>query len=201
MPIWKKQLIQDPILAPLIESIKLEPTEVSDDVYFRLIRAIVYQQLSGKAAATIFGRFEQLFSDGYPHPEMLLDLPISSLRAAGLSNQKATYVQHVARYFIEEDLMRQDWSCLPDDVIQNRLTAIKGVGKWTAQMILIFTLGRKDIFPLGDLAIRQSMQELYQVNSKGKQLEKDLCRIAAAWRPYRSVASRYLWAWRDARLP
>lgn len=195
--IAKKHLGQDPILVPVLEKIKLAPLELSEDIYFRLVRAIVGQQLSGRAADTIFARFELLFDDGYPHPQELLDMDIPTLCGVGLSNQKAGYVQNVARYFLEEDLLRQDWTSLPDEDILKRLTQIKGVGTWTVQMILIFALGRKDILPIADLAIRQSMQQLYGIEAKGKQLEKEMVRIAEKWRPYRSVASRYLWRWRD----
>jgi DNA-3-methyladenine glycosylase II len=106
-------------------------------------------------------------------------------------------VQNVARYFLENDLLRQDWSRLRDEDITQQLTEIKGVGTWTAQMILMFGLGRKDILPVGDLAIQQSMQQLYQLDGKGKQLQQQMIKQAERWRPYRSVASRYLWKWKD----
>lgn len=195
--IAKKHLSQDAVLLPVLENVKIQPLDLSEDVYFRLIRAIVGQQLSGRAADTIFGRFAQLFPEGYPHPDVLLSLGLPSLRGVGLSNQKAGYVQNVARYFLDEDLIRQDWTSLSDEDILQRLVRIKGVGEWTVQMILIFALGRKDILPTADLAIRQSMQKLYNIDAKGKQLEREMLRIAEKWRPYRSIASRYLWRWRD----
>lgn len=193
----KHHLRQDPVLAPLVDSIYLEPLDLTNDIYLRLLRAIVYQQLSGKAANTIYQRFISLFPEAYPHPDQLLLFQEDELRAAGLSRQKAHYIQNVARHFSEQELHRQDWSKVADEHIMEQLTAIKGVGNWTAQIILMFSLGRKDIFPKGDLAIQQSMQHLYQLSGTGKQLEKEMEKVAQAWRPYRTVACRYLWQWKD----
>lgn len=193
----KKHLSKDPVIAPLIEKIQLERLELTDDVYMRLVRAIIYQQLSGKAASTIYQRFMALFNDGYPHPDQVLDFDLPALRQVGLSRQKATYIQNVAQHFAQNDLLRQDWSKVRDESILQELTQIKGVGTWTVQMILMFSLGRKDILPTGDLAIQQSMQHLYQLDGKGRQLEQQMLKVAEAWRPYRSVAVRYLWQWKD----
>lgn len=193
----KKQLRKDPIFAPLVEQIQLESLDLTNDIYLRLLRTIVYQQLSGKAANTIYQRFLNLFDKGYPQPSALLKLSEEQLRACGLSRQKSKYVQNVARHFTEKDLLRQDWTKVPDEQIIKELTIIKGIGNWTAQIILMFSLGRKDIFPTGDLAIQQSMQHLYQLNGKGRQLEKQMEKVAKAWSPYRSVACRYLWRWKD----
>ena len=193
----KKHLSQDPVFAPLVETIQLEPLNLTNDVYLRLVRAIVYQQLSGKAATTIYGRFTDLFEDGYPHPESVLGLDLPSLRQVGLSRQKATYIQNVAEHFVQNDLLRQDWSKVRDEAVIGELTRIKGVGTWTVQMILMFSLGRKDILPTGDLAIQQSMQQLYELEGTGRTLEHQMLKVAEAWRPYRSVAARYLWRWKD----
>lgn len=193
----KKHLRKDPILSPLINAIRLAPLELTNDVYYRLLRSIVFQQLSGKAADTIFNRFTALFSNTYPDPGQLLACSIEELRTVGLSNQKANYVQNVARHFVENDLIRQDWSRLSDEDILNQLTAIKGVGNWTVQMILMFGLGRKDILPVGDASIQKSMQTLYQLNGKGRVLQQQMLKQAERWRPYRSIASRYLWKWKD----
>lgn len=193
----KKHLSKDPVFATLVQNIELEPVELTDDVYLRLVRAIVYQQLSGKAASTIYQRFMALFNDGYPHPEDVIQFDLGDLRQVGLSRQKATYIQNVAQHFVERDLLRQDWSKVRDEEVLTELTQIKGVGTWTVQMILMFSLGRKDILPTGDLAIQQSMQHLYQLQSRGRQLEQEMLKVAEAWRPYRSVAARYLWRWKD----
>lgn len=193
----KKHLSNDSILAPIINRLELIPSDLSNDVYERLIKAIIYQQLSGKAAGTIHSRFLALFPDEYPNPEQLLDFDITDLRAVGLSNQKANYVQNVAVFFTENKLHHQDWSKLSDETILSQLTSIKGVGVWTVQMILMFTLGRIDILPTGDLAIQQAMCRLYKLKGKGKKLAQQMEKKAKKWSPYRSLACQYLWLWYD----
>ena len=169
----------------------------SEDVYLSLLRAISAQQLSGKAARTIFGRFLNLFEDEYPLADILMWMKIEELRAVGLSRQKANYMINVATFFSENKLMNHDWSTSSDDEIIEKLTAIKGVGKWTVQMILIFSLRRLDVYPVDDLVVRQNTMKLYNVDDtlRGKKLHKKLYEIAEKWKPYRSVASRYLWEW------
>lgn len=190
-------LRKDPILRPVIDSTTLkEYLYLNDDIYFYLVRTITYQQLSGKAANTIFGRFLELFDDGYPHSEQILAMSIDDMRAVGLSRQKATYITNVAEFFVEHKLMNKDWTTETEDNILNLLTQIKGVGTWTVQMILMFPLQRLDVLPLGDLAIVNRMKELYGVEGKGRALNKELTEIAEAWRPYRTVACRYIWSWK-----
>ena len=194
-----EHLSSDEKMKTVIESTQLTySTRDTDDVYYSLIRAIVGQQLSTKAAQTIFGRFINLFEDGYPHPQELMDTSFEDLRSVGLSKQKSSYVQNVAMFFHQNNLLDNDWSMYSDDYIIEMLTEIKGVGKWTVQMILIFSLHREDIFPIDDLAIRQSMFDLYEIpkDLKGKPMRLKLTKIAEGWKPYRSIASRYLWKWR-----
>lgn len=191
-------LRKDPHLGSIIGTIELEPIELSNDVYNRLITAIIYQQLSGKAAATIHGRFLGIFPDEYPEPDRLLALEVSDLRAVGLSNQKARYVQNVAEFFLENNLLDHSWDQLSDREILDLLTSIKGVGEWTTQMILMFTLGRPDILPLGDLGIQQAMQQLFQLEGLStRELKKEMEKRSDPWRPYRTLCCRYLWRWKD----
>ena len=167
------------------------------DVYFGLQRSIAYQQLSGKAAATIWGRFLDLFPDGYPHPERLLELDEAAVRAAGMSRSKAAYLRNVAQYWLDERLHNADWNQWTDQEIIARLTTIKGVGQWTVEMVLMFVLRRPDLLPLGDLVVKRNLIRLFDVDTqalRGKQLTAELIRLAEPWRPYRSYASRYLWA-------
>lgn len=196
-PEIKDHLAQDPKLAPLLAEITVEPRPDFDgDVYFGLVRSIAYQQLSGKAAGTIFGRFLQLFPEEYPDPEQLLAFTERELRAVGLSRSKAAYMQNVAAYFQEEGLFNMDWNTLADEVILRKLTSIKGVGKWTVEMVLMFILHRPDVLPLDDLVVRGRMVELYDLGHlKGKAQTQALTSAAEAWRPYRSWASRLMWAW------
>jgi DNA-3-methyladenine glycosylase II len=191
----KQHLNRDKRLAELIKTIELPQSNPDGDVYFALTRSIVSQQLSTKAAATIYGRFLDLFDNRYPDIETVLNFSIEELRAVGLSRQKASYIQNVATFFQRKAAV--DWSKLSDDEIIDQLTEIKGVGKWTVEMILMFTLERLDVLPLGDLAIRNRMIQLYEVTITGRALKPELTEIAESWRPYRSVACRYLWAWGD----
>lgn len=191
----KQHLNRDKRLAELIKTIELPQSNPDGDVYFALTRSIVSQQLSTKAAATIYGRFLDLFDNRYPDIETVLNFSIEELRAVGLSRQKASYIQNVATFFQRKAAV--DWSKLSDDEIIDQLTEIKGVGKWTVEMILMFTLERLDVLPLGDLAIRNRMIQLYEVTITGRALKPELTEIAESWRPYRSVACQYLWAWGD----
>jgi DNA-3-methyladenine glycosylase II len=193
----KRHLGRDAILGQAIESIELPALELNEaEVYVRLLRAIVYQQLSGKAATTIHGRFLDLFPERYPHPEQLLALPEERLRLAGLSRQKAAYLRNAAEHFLLHPI--PNWQALSDEEILAWLTAIKGVGRWTVEMILIFTLGRPDVFPVDDLGVRQAIVKLYQLEEQGSALLKACARIAEPWRPYRSYATRWLWRWLDS---
>ncbi|MFT5833451.1 MAG: DNA-3-methyladenine glycosylase II [Cognaticolwellia sp.] len=190
-----QQLSKDEKLVEIIKNTELPELNSDGDVYSALTRSIVSQQLSTKAAATIYGRFIDLFENRYPDIEVVLSFSIEELRAVGLSRQKASYIQNVAIFFRNKAIV--DWSKLSDEEIIEQLIEIKGVGKWTVEMILMFTLERFDVLPLDDLAIRNRMIQLYEVTTTGRALKSDLTKIAEVWRPYRSVACRYLWEWGD----
>jgi DNA-3-methyladenine glycosylase II len=194
-------LSKDKRFKKIIETTTITYRLDSEDVYLSLMRAISAQQLSSKAASTIFGRFLNLFEDEYPLPDILMWMTVEELRAVGLSRQKANYMINVATFFSENKLMNFDWSEWTDDEIIEKLTAIKGVGKWTVQMILIFSLRRLDVYPVDDLVVRQNTMKLYKVDDtlRGKKLHKELYKIAEKWKPYRSVASRYLWEWESKK--
>lgn len=192
-------LKKDPLLQTVIENTTINPLVPSGKVYFDLLESIVSQQLSVKAASTIFARFCSLFPDDYPHPELLNSIDHHLLRTAGLSNQKATYLKNVAVFAMENDMEHYSWDILSDQEIIAFLTQIKGVGQWTVEMVLIFTLNRPDIWPIDDLGIQQAMTRLFSLEESGKPLLKRMTQLAEPWRPYRSLASRYLWRWKDAR--
>ncbi|MBB4078902.1 DNA-3-methyladenine glycosylase II [Lewinella aquimaris] len=182
-------------LGPLLDqhTLKLRPDH-GGDVYFGLLRSITYQQLSGKAASTIFGRFLDVFPDGYPHPDRLLDLSEADLRAVGMSRSKAGYLHNVAEFWLEHKLIDQDWDELNDQEILTLLTQIKGVGQWTVEMVLMFVLKRPDLLPVDDLVVRRNLITLFDLHHlKGKALIAAMIEAAEPWRPYRSYASRYLW--------
>ena len=192
-----EHLCQDPKLHAIISATEIEWPQTGEDIYFSLLRSIVFQQLSGKAASTIHGRFLDLFPEGYPYPEELLALDMPALRAVGLSRQKATYIQNVAEFFQKENLVGKDLAEKDDEAVIQYLTRIKGVGRWTVEMLLMFTLNRPDVLPLDDLGIQQAIQRAYAVEEKGRALKSRMLEIAEAWRPYRTYASLYLWRWKD----
>lgn len=193
-------LKQDDKFRHLVESITVPDSTPSRKVYFDLLDSIVSQQLSVKVATVIFNRFCALFPENYPHPELVAAFQIEQLRSVGLSNQKASYLQNVAAFSLQYDLENHDWDSMSDDAIIAFLTQIKGVGKWTAQMILMFTIGRPDIFPIDDLGIQQAMARLYSLDTTDKQFKHKMTALAEPWRPYRTVACRYLWRWKDSPI-
>jgi DNA-3-methyladenine glycosylase II len=156
-----------------------------------LTRAIVGQQLSAKAAATIFSRFEGLY-DAFPTPAQVLATPDERLRAVGLSPQKLGYLRDLCRRIEAGELPLDVLERMEDEAVIETLTQVKGVGRWTAEMFLIFRLQRPDVLPLGDLGIAKAVQRAYKLR-KAPSPDR-LTRIGEAWRPYRSVACWYLWA-------
>ena len=169
-----------------------KPEFKKDSNYFEaLVRAIVYQQLSGKAAATIYKRFKDLFPENkHPSPNIVMERSHEELRSTGLSNQKATYIHNIAKEF-NTGAVPKDIDTIGDNEVIECLTTIKGVGPWTAEMFLMFTLNRPDIFPLTDLGIQKGFQLFFQLDEVPKpdlMIEK-----AEHWRPYRTLASWYLW--------
>ena len=173
-------------------------------VYVALLESIVSQQISVKAADAIFGRFLALFPDNYPQPEALLGKTTDELRSAGLSFQKIKYLQSVAEFVLHHPLDHAHLSAMTDEEIVQYLLPIKGIGRWTVEMLLIFVLDRPDVFPIDDLIVRQRMILAYpeQTNGlTGKALYRTLQAIAETWRPYRTTASRYLWRWKPLVQP
>lgn len=192
-------LKKDNHLKKVIENTSITPLLPSGNVYYNLLESIVSQQLSVKAAANIFNRFCALFTDQYPHPELLTTIDLTALRMAGLSNQKAGYLKNVAAFTLENNLENFSWEALQDHEVISFLTQIKGVGRWTAEMILMFTLCRPDVLPVDDLGIQQSMSQLFSLKESGKILQQRMIEVAEPWRPYRTLACRYLWKWKDSK--
>ena len=190
-------LSQDPILKSVIEQYDLPEDHIQPDAYYSLIRAIVGQQLSTKAAQTIFERFVNLFEGNYPEPEILIKMDLDTLKTAGLSRNKAQYIQNIAEFAMHKGLKKSDLDHLSDEEAIKHLTSIKGVGKWTVQMLLMFSLDRPDILPIDDLGIQHAMIGLYGIEEEGKLLKKKMLEIAEPWKPYRTTASRYLWTWKN----
>ncbi len=161
------------------------------DAYGALVRSIVGQQLSTKAARTIYERLTELFDGHTPTPRQLLDADPEAVRGAGLSRPKVGYLRDLAEHVEDGELDLEHLVELSDDEVIAQLTAIKGLGVWTAHMFLIFHLGRPDVLPVGDLGIRRGAQIAYGLDELPD--PKELETIAEPWRPYRSLACLYLW--------
>lgn len=179
----------DPVLAALIERVGAPRIEYREPVFETLVRSIVFQQLNGKAAATIYARLEAAAKT--ITPEAILKLRPARLRGAGLSTQKLNYVRDLARHTRDGAVDFARLPSLDDAEVIEHLTQVKGVGVWTAHMFLIFALRRPDVLPVGDYGIRAAMQKAYELPELPKPAEME--RIAAPWRPYASLASWYLW--------
>jgi 3-methyladenine DNA glycosylase/8-oxoguanine DNA glycosylase len=171
----------------------------SRGVFPALLRSIVYQQISGKAAASILGRVQALYPKGRPMPELVAKTPMPKLRKAGLSAAKALYVKDLAKKYLDGTIDEKKFSKMTSQEIIDHLVQVKGVGVWTAHMVLIFTLYRPDILPVGDLAIRKGFQALYGLHSMPT--KKEMERIAAPWRAHATAASWYLWRVADEMKP
>jgi DNA-3-methyladenine glycosylase II len=171
------------------------------DIYLYLCYSIVSQQLSTKVALIIRKRFLDLY-DGTPSPEQILNTPFETLRSIGLSGAKANYVQNVARFAIEFGMDQRVLAKMNNEEIIEYLTRIKGVGRWTVEMLLMFTLGRPDVFAADDLGIQQAMIRVYKLDkSDKKKLREDMLRISTRWSPYRTYACLHLWRHKDEILP
>jgi DNA-3-methyladenine glycosylase II len=161
------------------------------DAYGTLVRAITGQQLSTKAAATIYGRLTDRYGGRTPTPEEIIATDPQELRALGLSNAKAAYLRDLAEHIVDGELPIDDLAQLPDDQVYELLIAVKGLGRWTIDMFLMFHLGRPDVLPVGDLGIRRAIQVHYGLEELPKPGEME--QIAEAWRPHRTLACIYLW--------
>jgi len=163
-----------------------------------LIESIMSQQLSTKVAQVIHKRFLALYTDKEPTLKQILDTPLPTLRSIGLSNAKTTYVHNVAKFCIEHDITDKKLNAMSNTEVIELLTQIKGVGRWTVEMLLMFTLGREDVFAIDDLGLQQSMIKLYKLGALDKkQLREKLVKISSKWSPYRTYACIYLWNWKD----
>ncbi len=183
-------LQQDVILAPILAKYEIETNTQEFDVYLDILDAIVSQQLSLKAAATIFKRFKELFSQSVPPINEILAMPDQEMRTAGLSFQKIKYVKSFAQALQDKTLDLDSLKDLSDEEVITELTKVKGIGRWTAEMILLFSLKREDVFSVGDLGLRNAVARLYGIDREDlKQMEE----ISKKWAPHRSLASRYLW--------
>ncbi len=193
------QLSKDKKLKSIIDLQEPFILEKRKKVYLRLCSSILSQQLSTKVAKVLYDRFLDLFGGKEPTAEQILSIPATTFRNIGFSNAKASYVHNVARFFMENKITDAALQKMNNEDVLALLTQIKGVGKWTVEMILMFTLGREDIFAIDDLGLKQSVVKLYKLKETDpKLLREKIQKISLKWAPYRTYACRYLWGWKDA---
>lgn len=180
-----------PIMAGLIERYKGEGLRSRGDSYLTLLRSVVGQQISTKAADSVWGKIEQTVKP--LTPKRLLVTSDEKLRACGLSGQKLSYLRNVSQFFHERNVDQKYWDSRSDAQVMEELVAIKGIGSWTVEMFLIFFLNRPDIFPVKDLAILKAVDRHYYPKARKKKKPADYQKLAKKWAPYRTVASWYLW--------
>ncbi len=181
----------DPVLARVIGRIGPLRFELDDGCYESLVGAIIYQQLAGAAARAILTRFKNLYSGRIPEPERFLGTSYPELRSAGLSPQKVSYIRDLCQRIVSGSLDLKNLSDEPDGGVVRQLDAVKGIGRWTAEMFLIFVLGRRDVLPVDDLGLKKAAKRVYRLRSLPSKEKFE--RLAEAWRPYRSIATLYLW--------
>jgi 3-methyladenine DNA glycosylase/8-oxoguanine DNA glycosylase len=189
----------DPAFAPLVKTFGELPVRPPADTHFvALLRAIVFQQLAGKAAMAIYGRVAALF-DGEPTPEALLKLKTEQLRGAGLSGSKTTAVQDLAAKCTDGTVPLDDIDELTDADVVTRLVQVRGIGRWTAEMFLMFQLDRPDVWPIDDYGVRNGYARIHKLERIPT--PKELAPLGDVFKPYRSTAARYCWRAVDATTP
>lgn len=190
----QKQLSDsDPIIGSLIDRFGNCTLQPHTNYYGELVSAIIGQQLSEKAGATIYKRFLTLFDNQLPTPEQILAIDTEAVRGIGCSYNKVGYMKDLAQHIIDGRLDLSHIATLPNDVVIEQLVAVKGIGEWSAHMFMMFSLGRLDILPTGDLGIRKAMMNVYELSVLPKPSVMHDIALRNHWAPYQSVASWYLW--------
>ncbi len=199
-PAYFAHLSKDKKLLPILLSVDPYKLKKRKNICLRLCASIMSQQLSTRVVDVIFKRFLELYGGEEPTPQQILDTPFDKLRNIGLSNAKVNYVQNVARYLIERSADDKKLYKMTDEEVIAFLTPIKGVGRWTVEMLLMFTLGREDVFAVDDLGIQQAMTKIYKLDATNKkEMKEKMLKISAKWAPYRTYACFYLWKYKDTK--
>ena len=194
---YTEHLSKDKRLKKLVEQGKPFSLAVKKNIFLHLCGSIMSQQLNTRVAAVIHKRFVDLYG-GEPTPHQVLDTSIETLRGIGLSNAKAQYVQNVAKFAIENGMEVKKLQAMSNDELSAYLTQIKGVGRWTTEMLMMFALGREDVFSVDDLGIQNAMIAIYRLKKDDrKALREKMIRIAERWSPYRTYACLHLWHYKD----
>lgn len=191
-------LKQDKKLAPFINEPLHERIKPHKNIPLALIGSIMSQQLSTKVAKVIYSRFLAIYNNKAPKPQQIIDTPNEVLRATGLSNAKVSYIKNIAAFCLEHKITDKKLLAMPDETIIELLTQIKGVGKWTVEMLMMFALGREDIFSIDDYGVKSAMIHIYKLEKLDKKkLNAKLIKIADKWSPYRTYACLYCWHWKN----
>lgn len=181
----------DPVLSDLIKKVGVLEWKFGGNYFLDLASSIVQQQLSIKAGDTIWKRFIALFPENHPTADLVFAIEGQKIRDAGISWSKVSYVKDLAEKTLESGIVFEQFSIMTDEEIITELVKVKGIGRWTGEMFLMFTMGRPDVFSYGDLGLRRAIQHLYQLKKEPTKEEAE--KIAEKWKPYRTIACRYLW--------
>ncbi len=193
-----KHLQQDKKLAVFINGPVHERLQPHSNIPLQLIRSIMSQQLNTKVAQIIYSRFLVIYNRKIPKPQQIIDTPNETLRTTGLSNAKVSYIKNIAAFCIEHKITDKKLLAMSDEEIVELFTQIKGVGKWTVEMLLMFALGREDIFSIDDYGVRSAMIKIYKLEKLDKKkLNEKLFKISAKWSPYRTYGCLYCWQWKN----
>lgn len=196
-----QHLSKDRKLKKLIEEQGEKSLRKKKNIPLRLCASIMSQQLSVKVAEVIFRRFLELYGKKEPTPQQIVDTPFETLRGIGLSNAKVNYVKNVAQFAIDNGMDDKKLAKMSNEEIIEYLVPIKGVGRWTVEMLLMFALGREDVFAPDDLGVQNAMIAMYKLDrTNKKEFYQDMQKIAAKWSPYRTYACLHLWDWKDREL-
>jgi len=191
-------LSKDKKLAKLLDTAEPVQLKFHKNIPLRLCASIMSQQLSTKVAKVIYHRFLELYGGEEPTPEQIVATPFDKLRAIGLSNAKTQYVLNVAQFAIDHGLTDKKLKKMSNEEVIELLTQIKGVGKWTVEMLLMFTLGREDIFSIDDYGIQVAMKKVYKLDDTNKkEFREKMLKISSKWTPYRTYACLHLWQYKD----
>jgi DNA-3-methyladenine glycosylase II len=195
---YREHLSKDRKLKKLIETGEPHQLKKRKNICTYLCASIMSQQLSTKVAKVIHNRFIDLYGGKEPTPQQIIDTPHEKLRSIGLSNAKASYVKNVARFELDHGMDHKKLNKMENEDIIIYLTQIKGVGRWTVEMLLMFALGREDVFAIDDWGVQNAMINLYKLDrTDKKKFREDLLRISKKWSPYRTYACVHLWRWKD----
>jgi len=196
-----QHLKKDKKLAAFINEPVHERIKPHANIPLQLIGSIMSQQLNTKVADIIYKRFLALYNNKEPKPQQITDTPNETLRGIGLSNAKVSYVKNVAAFCVEHKITDKKLLAMNNEEIIALLTQIKGVGKWTVEMLLMFALGREDVFSIDDYGVQSAMIKIYKLQKLDKkQLREKLLKISSKWSPYRTYACMYLWRWKDGKV-